>query len=144
MLSENWNFILPAFAFIVIWVLVIWLVSLISGWRHLAKHYRIQDMLNAYQGKKLRGRHGSFGWTSYGGVLTFGANMQGMYLAVNPLFSIGHPALFIPWIDIQTEESKGLFSAFTTLLFAQAPKVKLTITSNLMVQVQELKAGNLF
>ena len=89
-------------------------------------------------------RSGNFGAASYGGVLIFGANFQGMYLAVNPLFAILHPPLFIPWMDIQSEEQKGLFGKETTLTFVKVPKVKLTILSKLMVQVQELKTGNLF
>ncbi len=139
MQSEIWRIIISTFAFIGIWVLVIGLVSLLSGWSRLAQHYRDFDN---YQGKKLRGKFGNFGWASYGGVLILGANMQGMYLAVNFLFSIGHPPLFIPWVDIRSEEQKGLFGNETTLIFAQAPNVKLTISSKLMAQVQELKSGN--
>jgi len=141
MRPEQLIVIVSPVAFLGIWVFVVGLISVMSGWGRLAQQYRDLDH---YQGKKLRGKNGRFGGTSYSRVLIFGANMQGMYLAVNPLFSIGHPALFIPWTDIRTEEREGVFSAFTTISFAQVPDVKLTISSKLMAQVQELKTGNLF
>ena len=128
-------------SFIVLWSLIIGLTSRLAGWWRLAQHYRDFD---SYYGRKLRGKSGNFGAASYGGILTFGANYQGMYLAVNFLFSIGHPALFIPWNDIQMEERQRLFAKETTLTFAKAPRVKLTIPSRVMQQVQELKTGNLF
>lgn len=141
MQAEIWIMLLSTVGFVVLWVLMIGLVSLWAGWWRLAQHYRDFDN---YQGRKLRMRSGSFGWASYGGVLILGANFQGMYLAVNPLFAILHPPLFIPWNDIQTEERKGLFGKETTLTFAKAPNAKLTILSKLMEEVWELKTGNLF
>ena len=141
MQAEIWIVLLSTVGFVVLWVLIIGLVSLSAGWWRLAQHYRDFDN---YQGRKLRMRSGSFGWASYGGVLILGANFQGMYLAVNPLFAILHPPLFIPWNDIQTEEKKGLFGKETTLTFAKTPNAKLTIPSKLMAQVQDLKTGNLF
>ena len=138
---ERLIIIIFPFVFIAIWVFVIGLVSRFGGWWHLAQRYRAFD---SYHGKRLRGRHGRFGGTSYGGVLTFGADMQGMYLAVNFLFSMWHPPLFILWKDIQTEEQKSFFTVYTTISFAQVPNVKLTISSKLMAQVQALKTGNLF
>ncbi len=140
MQSEIWRIIISTFAFIGIWVLVIGLVSLLSGWSRLAQHYRDFDN---YQGKKLHGKFGNFGWTSYGGVLILGANMQGLYLSVDILFRVFHPPLFIPWSDIQTEERDGIFTSFTMLSFSQAPDVTVTISSKLMAQVQALKTGNL-
>ena len=139
--SEYWIIPLSIGGFVVLWSLIIGLTSRLAGWWRLAQHYRDFDN---YYGRKLYWRSGNFGAASYGGVLTFGANHQGLYLAVNFLFSIGHPPLFIPWNYIQIEERQRFFGSETTLTFAKAPKVKLTISSKLMTQIHELKMGNLF
>ena len=139
--SELWIIPLSLLGFVVIWSFVIVLTSRLGGWWRLAQHYRDFD---SYYGRKLYWKSGNFGAASYGGILTFGANYQGLYLAVNFLFSMGHPALFIPWNDIQAEERQRLFAKETTLTFAKAPKVKLTVPSRVMEQIQELKTGNLF
>ena len=141
MQSEIWIILLSVGGFIVFWYFLIMLTSRLGGWWQLAQHYRDFD---SYYGRKLHGRSGNFGAASYGGILIFGANYQGLYLSVNFLFSMGHPALFIPWNDIQTEERQRFFAKETILSFAKAPKVKLTIPSRVMQQVQELKTGNLF
>ncbi len=135
-----WIIPLAIFGFAAFWSLVVWLISLF-GWARLAEQYRDFDN---YQGRKLRGKSGRFGGTSYSGVLIFGADFTGMYLAVSPFFRIGHPALFIPWNDIQMEEQQRIFMTYTTLTFAQVPKVKLAVPSRVMAQVQDLKTGNLF
>ena len=141
MQSEIWILPLSIGGFVLLWSLIIWLTSRLAGWWRLAQHYRDVD---SYYGKKLRGKSGEFGAASYGGILTFGANYQGMYLAVNFLFSIGHPPLFIPWNDIHIEERQRRFGNQTSLTFAKVPKVKLTIPSKVMAQVQEMKTGNFF
>ena len=134
--------IFPVF-FIAIWTFVLGIIAVAGGWQRLAKHYTTRDMLTPYQGKKLRGKSARFGGTSYKRMLIFGANMQGLYLATNIIFRFSHPTLFIPWSDITTEERDGVFMSFTTLTFSQAPKVKMTISSKLMSQLQELKTGSL-
>lgn len=101
-------------------------------------------MVGPYDGKKLRRKTGRLGGTSYSRVLILGANMQGLYLSVDILFRLFHPPLFISWSDIKTEERKGIFTTFTSLSFTQVPNVRLTISSKVMAQLNELKTGNLF
>ncbi|MBT3338991.1 MAG: hypothetical protein HN855_09365 [Anaerolineae bacterium] len=139
MQEAYWIIPLSIIGFLTFWSFVVWLIAVIGGWSRLAKHY--QDFDN-YYGRKLRGKSGRFGGTSYSGVLIFGADFTGMYLAVNFFFRIGHPPLFIPWNDIQMEEHQRIFMSYTTLTFAQVPNVKLTVPSRVMAQVRELKTGN--
>ncbi len=141
MQSEYWIIPLALLGFVAFWSFVVWLIALFGGWRRLAEHYRDFDN---YFGRKLRGKSGRFGGTSYSGVLVFGADFTGMYLAVSPFFRIGHPPLFIPWNDIQMEEQQRIFMTYTTLTFEKVPKVKLMVPSKVMAQVQALKTGNLF
>ena len=136
-----WIIPLSLLGFIGFWSFVIALTSRLGGWWRLAHYYRDFD---SYYGRKLYWKSGNFGAASYGGILTFGANYQGLYLSVNFLFSMGHPALFIPWNDIQIVERQRFFSKETILSFEKAPGVKLTVPSRVMRQVQELKTGNLF
>lgn len=52
----------------------------------------------------------------YSGVLTLGADAEGLYLGVIFLFRVGHPRLFIPWSDVRAEPvKKRLFWTRQTL-----------------------------
>ncbi len=137
---EYWIVPLVVLGFVAFWSFVVWLIAAFGGWSRLAKHYRDFDN---YYGRKLRGKSGRLNASSYSGILIFGADFTGMYLAVNFMFRIGHPPLFIPWNDIQIEEQQRIFMKYTTLTFAQVPKVKLAIPSRVWAQVEDLKTGNL-
>ena len=135
-----WIVPLALLGFVGFWSVIVGLISLFGGWQRLARQYR--DLDN-YQGRKLRMRSGRLGASDYNGVLILGADFIGMYLAVSPLFRIGHPPLFIPWNDIQTGEEQRLFTTYSTLSFAKVPRVKLMLPSRVMEEVQALKTGNL-
>jgi hypothetical protein len=141
MQSEYWIIPLALLGFVAFWSFVVWLISAFGGWSRLAQHYRDFDN---YHGRKLRMRSGRLGGSSYNGVLTIGADFQGLYLAVNPFFRVGHPPLYIPWNDIQMEEQQRFFMTNTVLTFAQVPRIKLMFPKQVMEQVQALKTGNLF
>lgn len=120
-------FLFPVF-FIGMWVFVLLLVAMLGGWSRLAEYYRTQTR---FEGQTWRFRSGRFGWAGYNGCLTLGANHEGLYLAVFPLFRVGHPPLFIPWYDITTTEKKGFLSAYLEFKFTKAPSVRLQIPRTL-------------
>jgi hypothetical protein len=120
-------FLFPVF-FIGLWAFVLFLVALLSGWSRLAQAYQAHTR---FEGEIWRFRTGHFGWARYNGCLTVGANYEGLYLAVFPLFRIGHPPLFIPWYDITTAEKKGFLSSYLEFKFARAPSVTLHIHRSL-------------
>jgi hypothetical protein len=111
-------------SFIVLWTLVVLLISVISGWRRLAGYYRATM---PFTGQKWAWQMGWFGWARYRGVLTVGADTTGLYLELMPLFRIGHPALFIPWSDMTTEERTGFLFPVIDFQFSQVPGVTLSL-----------------
>jgi len=126
------NFIL---FFIVLWISVSMLISIIGGWRALSGDYRANF---PYDGKKLRMKSVGMRWaTSYGNCVTVGANKEGLYLSVLPIFRLGHPPLFIPWTDISTEEGKQLF-------FFQVVKFKFINHPNVPVVFSKRLAEKIF
>jgi hypothetical protein len=82
----------------VFWTLVVNLISLASGWRALASHFRAQQR---FLGQKWRFQSAAMRRSaSYNGCLTAGADAMGLFLEMMYLFRPGHPALFIPWTEI--------------------------------------------
>ena len=76
------------------WCLLCWLMSRLSGWSRLARHYRSPD---AIDGESARMRSGKIGVVSYHSCLGFRVNDEGLRIAVAFPLRIGHPPLFIPW-----------------------------------------------
>jgi hypothetical protein len=125
----DWLPILFPIFFIGIWVLVCLLLSGVGGWGTWARHYAAQDPFRA---TKLRFRSGQTGnHVNYRSCLTFGADREVLYLAVLPLFRVGHPPLRIPWSDVCARESRGWVFEYVDLEFAKAPGTSLKISRSL-------------
>lgn len=75
-----------AIGFPLFWYAVVWFLSLAGGWQRLARDYAAGS----------RSVFGMVGWVSYRFVLTVHVAGDGIFIAVMPLFRIGHPPLFIP------------------------------------------------
>jgi hypothetical protein len=111
--------------FIAAWIAASYLFSIISGWQWLAESYRSRDR---FAGKKRGWQSGTLGCISMNHCWTLGANDSGLYLAMNFLFRIGHPPLFIPWSDIEVGRRRLLFFSSIVFEFAKAPGVLLVLT----------------
>lgn len=94
--------LLIVIAFLVIfplfWMATTYLVAKMSGWATMAKHYRTNTQP---EGHSRYMSSGTIGWSRYNGVLQLILNEKGLYVSVLPLFSVGHPPLFIPWEHIE-------------------------------------------
>jgi hypothetical protein len=116
--------VLPAFllGFALIWTGVVYLISLLSGWRRLARRYR-------YQGPPrpdARSGSGRIGVANYKGALRVAFDDRGLYLGVNPFFRAGHPTLFIPWTDISgAQRGKALLFQTMKLEVKDGPRIVL-------------------
>jgi hypothetical protein len=108
--------------FIALWSCICHLISAAGGWRRLRRDYRAAA---PFDGKKLWFKSaGMRRWTNYNNCLVVGANKYGLYLAVLPIFRVGHPPLFIPWTDISTEAaSRRLLPDVVIFSFAKQPDV---------------------
>jgi hypothetical protein len=116
-------FVFPI-SFFGMWVAVCFLLASLGGWSRLARHYRSQS---GFAGKKWRFKSGQFQPVNYKHCLTIGSDEYGLYLAVHPLFRVGHPPLLIPWSDITTTESQGWLFSYREFAFSKVPTVKLRV-----------------
>lgn len=99
--------VFPIF-FVGMWTFVCLIISSISGWSGMAKHYRCPEGL---QGTPLSsGWANMVGVASYRGVLHFEATPQGLVARVSRLFPL-HPALLIPWGALRLQRTGGFFHA---------------------------------
>ena len=100
-----WLFVLIPLALIVIfplmWILVVWLISLTSGWQQLAERYPATQPAT---GRKWLGQFGLVNRARYSNVLNLTTDDTGVWIEVIPLFRINHPPLFIPWHEIHSPQ----------------------------------------
>lgn len=134
-LSKPYHFLL---FFLAVWISITLLMSIIGGWRLLSKAYRADF---SFDGKKLKMKSGGMRWgTNYGACLTIGANREGLYLAVFPIFRIGHPPLFVPWNDISTEDRKQpIFFPTVKFIFRKCPNVHLVFSKKLADRIFRMR-----
>ena len=125
----------PVF-FVMMWGFVLFLLAQLGGWSRLAQHYQAQT---DFTGKKWRFKSGRMGLTNYSACLTIGANNSGLYVAVLPLFRVGHPPLLIPWADITTSKSKSFWISYLDFTFARAPSVTFKIPEQLGTTLLSLR-----
>jgi hypothetical protein len=137
--SSAWLFLFPVF-FIAAWALLSWLVGLISGWTVLAKRFRhdrsFYDEMWGFQSAKMRFN------VHYGNCLSIGADVSGLYLAVFPIFRIGHPPLLIPWAEISVSQGdSGLVFKKRELHLGRQEAIPFRISKSLAGKVRGA-AGN--
>jgi len=101
-------FVILAFCvfFPLLWTLITFFVSRVSGWASLAKHYKT-DLPAPEHTRSLQSA--IIGGARYNGVLSIGINTEGIYLKPFILFSFFHPPLFIPWSDTSVKLGKYYF-----------------------------------
>ena len=133
-------FSVPAyiFFFIILWMGVCKVISVVGGWRILARDYQANSQ---FDGQKLWLKSaGMRRWTNYNNCITVGADKYGLYLAVLPIFRLGHPPLFFPWTDISTEEgSRRLFGDFVKFRFTKQPDVPVILSKRLAAKIFKIK-----
>jgi hypothetical protein len=124
--------------FLVIWYFATVFIAVVSGWRELARVYPAErPIIGATEWRNRRGRmrYGS----GYNGCLNITANAMGMQLSLWSIFRPGHPPLFIPWTEIQTEPVHGMFVESIRFSFLRA-NTTLLLQRDLAEEV--LRAGH--
>jgi hypothetical protein len=117
-----------------IWLVVSMVISQIGGWALLAQQYRC---LEPFPETRWSFQRAQFRWgTAYNNCLTFGADPHGLYLAVFPLFRLGHPPLFIPWREISVSRRKTLWIKQVRLQLGLERQIPVTIRENLAQKLQ--------
>jgi hypothetical protein len=113
-IAVAWLVPLILLAFLVVfplfWMLVVGLISLLSGWQRLAERYRATvPTVGPTVGETLHMQNGMIGWARYNGVLTLTAGPSGLFMEVFPLFRFAHPRLLIPWQEFRNARVEERF-----------------------------------
>lgn len=127
--QNTWLWALFPVIFVAMWLLSTFLISELGGWGRLAVSYASKS---SFSGKRFYFRSAQFGgYVGYGSCLTLGSGPNGFYLAVIPLFRLGHPPLLIPWSDITACEVRRWLVAGIELQFAKTPWVSVRLSRRL-------------
>jgi len=136
----NWLFNNPlifALYFIVVWVLVSYVIGLLSGWVSLSRRFRDSGAFYSYQWPFQSVRMRTL-WGTYSNCANFGADEAGLYMAVFPIFRIGHPPLFIPWAEIQVVSgNRGLIFKKRKLLLGRNELIPLVVSVSMAEKLRE-------
>lgn len=77
-------------------------------------------------------------WGTYGNCVNFGVDESGLYMAVFPLFRLGHAPLYIPWSEIQIISVKrGLIFKKRKLLLGRQELIPLVVSVTLAEKLKE-------
>ncbi len=136
----NWLFNHPplfVLQFIALWGLVCYTIGQLSGWTLLSRRFRDRGAFYSYQwpfqSVRMRTLFGN-----YNNCANFGADEAGLYMAVFPLFRIGHAPLFIPWSEIQVVSgNRGLIFKKRNLLLGRQELIPLLVSAALAEKLKE-------
>lgn len=120
--------------FSVIWIAVIWLLSVLSGWRVLAITYGTN---REFAGQMLRLQSGQMRWVGINRCLNIAADREGLYLSMLPIFAIFHAPLFVPWRDITATTKNKLIRNGTEFRLGRDPGVPLWLESRLAERLRQ-------
>jgi hypothetical protein len=105
--ADTHHFLFSIAVFLFLWTLVPIVIGYVSGWASLAGQFRFRDN---FSGSRWSWQSGQMRFMmNYNRCLTVGASEQGLYLAMNPPFALGHPPLLIPWSEVSVMPQRTLF-----------------------------------
>lgn len=114
--------------FAALWLGVTFLLSYISGWAFLAKHYRATLPYTGRYERLPQSQMGKFG--IFGGArnaVYVGIEPNGLHLRMFVLFRINCRDLFIPWRDVSVRRGKALLRDYIEFRFAREPALGLRV-----------------
>jgi len=129
-----------AIFFLVLWLLVNFIISRLTGWARMAAHY---PSVGGFSGKLWRfqtitTRRGM----GYKGSTTVGADSRGLYLSLFFIFRFGHPPFFVPWRDITITERQMFKFRALELRFRKTEDLPVRIFAKLGDRLAEAAGSN--
>ena len=117
-------------AMLCMWPIVSLLLALLSGWRRLAKHYRVAGPLEGddfyMQGIRL-------GAVFYSGCVKLKRTPVGLNIALLPVFSLWHPPLLIPWTELTyVGQRHGLFGTYVDASVGEPSLAKIRFPAHVL------------
>lgn len=83
-----------------LWLLILSLAARLSGWSRMGARFGSPGPFAAV-GERVRFASARIGWANYSGALEVRASPSGLYLAPIFPFRPFHPAIFIPWREVE-------------------------------------------
>ncbi len=122
------------------WALICAGLAHFAGWRFLARQYPASTR---FGGRRFHFCSAQFGgWVGYNGSFTPGADRTGLYIAVWPIFRIGHPPLLVPWSEIQVSLEKRRWLSVALLTFMRVPSSRVRISVSLAKRLAAESGGS--
>ena len=122
-----------------LWLLILVILSYTSGWRALAKLYRLES---SFDGAVWRWQSGEMRWTNFNHCLKVGASASGLYLALIPPFSFRTPPLLIPWNEVAVSRGRRFFLRMVRIDLGHELKIALWISPKLADRLQQAAVGH--
>jgi hypothetical protein len=114
----------PAYAIALLFV-ILYAISQFGGWAALTRRFRASGPFN---GESWKWQSARFRWgINYNNCMTVGANRDALYLSVMIPFHLFHPALLIPWHEIEVETGKVCFGLWDTARFRIGTEERVTL-----------------
>jgi hypothetical protein len=126
------------FFFAGVWILVMRLLSFVSGWHRLAERYHHPE---EFRGTVLRNQSARLRGVNFNRVLDIGAGEEGLYLVPMILFRLFHKPLLIPWGEIEAEPFRRFLSGGVRLTFRSVHGVPLELSRRAHERIMERRGG---
>ncbi|MDJ0785993.1 MAG: hypothetical protein QNK05_04255 [Myxococcota bacterium] len=125
-----WAF--PPF-FVGLWLGLFFVVSRWGGWRELAREY---PSLGPASGTRLRMRSAQLrAGCNYNNCITFVSSPAGLDLSLPWVFRYQHPAIFLPWSELEVRREDTRFGAVVDLLPRRTPGIRIRLRKALAEQL---------
>ena len=121
------------FFFVGMWVLVLRILSSMSGWTTLAERFHSPGR---FLGQYYRFRSAKLQAVNFSSSLELGVNHEGLYLRPMILFRLFHKPLLIPWREIRAQSVKRLLFNGYRLTFNSCPGITLEVYSRTFEKVK--------
>jgi hypothetical protein len=112
-------------------VVLILIISFLSGWRDLASYYAAT---RKPVGRSFWFRSASIGRVGYGACLKFTADAEGLGIRSLPRMGLFDRPLLLPWADLSARVDHGLFARASVRVSA-VPDVKISLSTALFLEL---------
>lgn len=112
-----------------VWILVLWILSISSGWRRLARQFDAPPLAPA---DTRRLGNVFIGTVRYNGVLRLAIDDRGLLLTPYLIFRPFHRPLLVPWSEMRIEEATGRTVGGWQLAFPSVPGTRIVLPQSVL------------
>jgi hypothetical protein len=134
---EQFEIIIPILIllfFIGLWILILKMLAVMSGWTILAERYYYPA---TFDGRYYRFQSAWLNKVNFRSSLEMGMNVMGLYLIPMIIFRLFTKPILIPWQEIEAEPIKRYFIQFYRLRFRSCPNITLDVYKKTFKRILE-------